>query len=166
MPPIERIADRILSVRGMRVLPAADLAALYGVATRVLSQAVRRNAARFPRDFAFVLSKQELADLRSQIVISSWGGRRYAPLVFTEHGALMAATVLSAPRAIEVSLFVVRVFVRMREAVAGHAEIAKRLDELELRVGKHDESIGQILSALRRLTQPVEPARKRRIGFV
>ena len=142
MHPVEKIATRIHALRGQRVMLGADLAMLYGVETKALTQAVRRNSARFPRDFAFVLTKQEFADLKSQIVTSSWGGIRKAPLAFTEHGALMAAAVLNSPRATEVSVHVMRAFVRMREALTARKEIGKRLDELESKVGTHDRTIG------------------------
>jgi hypothetical protein len=153
-------------VRGQRVLLGADLAILYGVDTKALTQAVRRNAARFPQDFAFLLTKQEFANLKSQIVTSSWGGVRKAPMAFTEHGALMAAAVLNSPRATEVSVHVVRAFVQMRNAFATHRELGNRLDELERKVGTHDRAIGQILEAIRQLTQPPETSRRRRIGFL
>jgi hypothetical protein len=123
MQPVEGIAARIVLVGRQRVLLDADLAALHGVQTRVLLQAVPRNFARFPRDFMFPLSDQDVARLRSQSVISKpqgRGGRRYRRQAFTEHGAIMAASVLNSPRAIEVSVYVVRAFVRMRDALATH----------------------------------------------
>ncbi|MGH9576055.1 MAG: ORF6N domain-containing protein, partial [Terriglobales bacterium] len=126
---------------------------------------VRRNLGRFPPDFMFKLDNQEFTILRPQFATSSWGGRRYAPFVFTEHGAIMAATILNSPRAIQVSVFVVRAFVQMREALVAHREIARRLDALERKVGSHDRAVIQILDAIRQLTQP--PASpKRRIGFL
>lgn len=152
--------------RGKRVALGADLAMLYGVETKALTQAVRRNSARFPQDFAFVLTKQEFANLKSQNVTSSWGGIRKAPVAVTEHGALMAAAVLDPPRATEVSVHVVRAFVRMRDALATHRELGKRLDELERQVGTHDRAIGQILDAIRQLTVPPEAPRRGRIGFL
>jgi hypothetical protein len=166
--PVERIALRIIEIRGTRVILDTDLAELYGVETRVLLQAVRRNLERFPQDFMIPLSAQDVARLKSQSVISKppgRGGRRSLPQAFTEHGTIMAATVLSSPRAIEVSVYVVRAFVRMREAIRVHAELARRLDELERKVGTHDRAVGQILEAIRQLTQPPEP-RRRRIGFL
>jgi hypothetical protein len=166
MGALERISDRILVLRGVRVILGAELAALYGVEPRALTQAVRRNAARFPADFMFHLAKHEVADLKSQIVTSSWGGSRKPPLAFTEHGAVMAATVLNSRRAIQVSVFVVRAFGQIREAMVVHKEIGKRLDELERKVGTHDRAIGQILDAIRQLTQPAEIPRRRRIGFL
>ena len=167
MPPVEHIASRILVVRGQRVMIDADLALLYGVTTRQLNQQVKRNSARFPADFAFRLRAEE----KNEVVTNCDHLRRLKyspamPLVFTEHGALMAASVLNSPRAVEVGLFVVRAFVRMREIVASHRELARRLDELERKVGTHDRAIGQILAAIRQLTQPPGPSKRRRIGFL
>jgi hypothetical protein len=160
-----RIAERIRTFRGFRVMLDSDLAALYGVPVKRLNEQLRRNLSRFPQDFAFQLDNQEVAILKSQFATSSWGGKRKPPFAFTEHGAIMAAAVLNSPRAIEVSVFVVRAFVRMRETILVHAELGKRLDELERKVGMHDRAIGQILEAIRQLTQPAG-APRRRIGFV
>ena len=124
------------------------------------------NASRFPQDFAFHLSNQELAILKSQIATSSWGGKRKPPLAFTEHGAIMAATILNSTRAIEVSVLVVRAFVQMRQTILVHAELGKRLDQLERKIGTHDTAIGQIFDAIRQLTQPPEIQKRRRIGFL
>jgi hypothetical protein len=165
----ERIATQIHVVRDQRVILDERLAALYGVQTRALLQAVRRNPDRFPPDFLFALSEQELAALRSQSVISNRtgrGGRRYATQAFTEHGAIMAATVLNSRRAIEMSVFVVRAFVHLRDALASRGEIGRRLDHLERLVGTHDVAVRQILQTLRQLTTGPEPAKRRRIGFV
>jgi hypothetical protein len=169
----ERIATRIITLRGQRVILDADLASLYGVATRVMLQAVRRNFERFPPDFMFELSNQDVAALRSQFVIAKptgRGGRRYAPYAFTEHGTIMVATVLNSPRAIEVSVYVVRAFVELRETLAANDQLAKRLDEFEARlekkIGAHDQAIGEILDAIRRLMAPPEPPRRRGNGFV
>lgn len=168
---LPRVAERILEIRGHKVILDADLAALYGVTTGQFNQAVRRNLSRFPPDFIFQLSNQEVSALRSQFVISKEGrgGRRYSPYVFTEHGAIMAATILNTPRATEVSVFVVRAFVELREGFATHKELSKRLDELEARIEagltKHDHAIASILSAIRNLMD--SPGRKSRpIGFV
>lgn len=169
---VERITTAIVVLRGQRVLLDAELAALYGVTTKALNQAVKRNAARFPVDFMFQLSVEEAASLRSQTVTSKAsagrGGRRYLPFAFTEHGAIMAATVLNSARAVEMSIYVVRAFVQLRELLASNAELARRLDELEARIEKkltrHDEAIAAMLSAIRQLMNP--PAGKRRgIGF-
>ena len=171
--PAGRIAQSIFVLRGHKVMLDADLAALYGVQTRVLNQAIKRNLDRFPADFMFRLSARELETWRSQVVISKPGARmglRRAPFAFTEHGALMAATVLNSPRAVEMSLYVVRAFVRLRETLAAHKDLAKRLDELESRLEKklatHDRAIAGILDAIRQLMVPPESTRKRRIGFV
>ena len=143
-----------------------DLAAAYGVLTKVLNQAVTRNSARFPSDFRFQLTAEEADSLRSQIVTSKTGrgGRRYLPWVFTEHGALMAATVLNSPRAVEMSVFVIRAFVRLRAYARGHVEIAKRLEALERRVTDHDGDLGEMFEALRALLAP-SPRNTREIGF-
>ncbi|MFY9314847.1 MAG: ORF6N domain-containing protein [Burkholderiales bacterium] len=167
--PVERIENRILLVRGHKVLIDADLAALYGVQTRALNQAVKRNAERFPADFMFRLSARELDAWRSQAVISNPGARmglRRAPFAFTEHGALMAATVLNSPRAVEVSLYVVRAFVRLRRFLATHKDLARRLAEHEKKLASHDQAIAGLVNTIRNLMSPPEPARKRRIGFV
>jgi len=168
MDTLEQISDRILVLRGVRVILDADLASLYGVETRRLNEQVRRNRDRFPREFMFRMTNQELASLMSQIATSKpgRGGTRKPPLVFTEHGAIMAAAVLNSPRAIEVSVYVVRAFVQMREALMANKEIGKRLAELESKVGTHDRSIGHILDALRQLTTPPAVPRRPRIGFL
>jgi len=155
----------------------ADLAALYGVTTKRLNEQVRRNLARFPADFVFQLTDQEVANLRSQFATSSsetrrlaWGGRRYAPHAFTEHGTIMAAMVLNSPRATEVSVYVVRAFVQLRDTLIAHKELAQRLNELEAKIeGKlstHDQAIAGILDAIRQLMAPPEPRKKRPIGFL
>lgn len=166
----ERIPEAIRIVRGHKVLLDADLAALYGVATRVLVQAVKRNRDRFPADFLFQLTDQEVASLRSQFVISNArpgrGGRRYAPYAFSEHGALMAATVLNTARAVEMSLYVVRAFVQLREILSANKALAKKLDELEQRLDDHDVAIAEIVQAIRELMAPAVPQPKRKIGFM
>ena len=129
--PLEAITQRIVVLREQKVLIDSDLAALYGVETRRLNEQVRRNKARFPEDFIFELNPEEFANLKSQFATSSWGGRRKLPLAFTEHGAIMAATVLNTLRAVEVSVYVVRAFVKLRELVGSHRELARRLDDLE-----------------------------------
>ena len=143
----------------------ADLATLYGVETKVLLQAVRRNPDRFPKDFMFQLADQELAALRSQTVTSSWGGRRYAPYAFTEQGVAMLSSVLNSPRAIAVNIEIMRAFVRMRELLASNKELAQQLSELERRISTHDHAIVGILKAIRELMNPPE-IKKRSIGFV
>jgi hypothetical protein len=174
--PLEAITQRIVVLREQKVLIDADLAALYGVETRRLNEQVRRNKARFPEDFIFELSAEEFTNLKSQFATSSWGGRRKLPLAFTEHGAIMAATVLNTPRAVEVSVYVVRAFVKLRELVGSHRELARRLDELEQKTEalamSHDTfsrntraQLKQVFDALRALMTPPDPP-KRPIGFV
>ena len=165
----EAIQGQILFVRGQKVILDHDLAALYGVDTRRLNEQVRRNRARFPDDFLIELTSAELDILMSQNATSRWGGRRKRPFAFTEHGAIMAASVLNAPRAVEMSVYVVRAFVRLRETVLGNRELANRLEELEKHVERHlsahDQAIVGILKAIRELMVP--PASKKRpIGFV
>jgi hypothetical protein len=168
MLSLEQVVDRIMTLRGERVILDADLARLYGVPTKRLKEQVRRNPDRFPRDFLFHLTSQEVARLRSQIATSNRGrgGARYAPFAFTEHGAIMAANVLNSVRAIEISVYVVRAFIQLRRATQASREISARLDELERKVGTHDRAVAHILDALRSLTTPPEPPRRRGIGFV
>lgn len=160
-----RVDSLILIVRGQRVMIDADLAALYGVPTKRLNEQVKRNAERFPGDFCFRLSLAESARLRSQIATSNAGrgGRRSRPLAFTEHGAIMAANVLNSPRAVEMSVHVVRAFVRLREVVASHRDLVRRVDELE---AHYDGQFKVVFDAIRRLMAPPEPNPKRKIGFV
>lgn len=159
------VDSRILEIRGQKVMIDFDLAEVYGVTTSALNQAVRRNESRFPDDFRFQLTRQELENLKSQSVTSSGhGGRRKLPWAFTEHGAIMAATVLSSPLAVEMSVFVVRAFIRLRQFARGHADIMKRLAALERKVAGHDEDLKQMFEALRALIAPPEKP-KRGIGF-
>src|SRR6267378_601872 len=167
--PIERIESRILLVRGHKVLLDADLTALYGVETRVLNQAVKRNRERFPADFIFRLSAKELESWRSHVVMSNPGARmglRRAPFAFAEHGALMAATVLNSPRAVETSVYVVRAFIRLRQFLATHKDLARRLEEHEKKLSTHDQAIAGLMNTIRTLMAPPEPPRRRPIGFV
>lgn len=164
--PVATETPRILSLRSVTVVVDEDLARLYGVTTRQLNQALKRNRRRFPKDFAFQLTVAECRILKSQSVISSGGhgGRRTRPWAFTEHGAIMAASLLNTGRAIDMSVFVVRAFVRLREWAAPHRALATKLDALEERVAGHDEDLDSILATLRRLVAP--PAGPRRtIGF-
>jgi hypothetical protein len=163
----ETIEKSIFVIRGQRVMLDKDLAELYGIETKALKQAVKRNADRFPSDFMFILNKKEFADLRSQIVTSSseqWGGPRYMPMVFTEQGVAMLSSVLRSRRAIEVNIAIMRVFVRLRELMAAHKELAAKLRELEGRIQDHDEKILAIFDAIRQLMAPSASTRKR-IGF-
>jgi len=161
------IANRILIVRGHRVMLDADLAELYDVQTKVLLQAVKRNIERFPDDFMFQLDADEFTTLRSHFVTSNGarGGRRYAPYVFTEQGVAMLSGVLNSARAITVNIEVMRAFVRLRELLASNKTLAARLDELERKLATHDQAIAGILDAIRQLMQPPTSS-KRSIGFV
>ena len=161
----DHIAHRIVVIRGSKVLLDRDLARLYEIETKVLLQAVKRNAARFPVDFMFQLTNQELAILRSQSVTSSWGGRRYPPYAFTEQGVAMLSSVLNSPRAISVNIEIMRTFVRLREVLASNRELAEKLTVLEQRVDKSDQAIAGVFDAIRELLRP-PVARKTSIGFV
>ena len=165
---VDQIESLILAIRGQKVLLDRDLAALYGVPTKRLNEQVRRNRERFPDDFMFQLSKEEFEHWRSQIATSNPSakmGLRRRPQAFTEHGAIMAATVLNSPRAVEVSLFVVRAFVKLRRWLADHQELSGKLTELERKVAGHDDAIRQLVAAIRQLMAPPPDAKRRRIGF-
>jgi len=181
IPPLntDSISRRIMLVRGQKVVIDSELADLYGVETRRLNEQVRRNANRFPPDFMFQVTAAEYADLMSQIATSNVGrgGRRKLPLAFTEHGALMAATVLNTSRAVEVSLYVVRAFVQLREVLATHRDLAVKLADLERKTEllalKHDSlaqntraQLQQVFDAIRSLMTPAETPKKRSIGFI
>ena len=162
--PAERIEAMILLIRGQKVVLDADLAGLYGVPTKALNQAVKRNADRFPEDFMFQLSREE----KGQVIANAdhLRGLRFSPSLpyaFTEHGALMLAGVLNSRRAVEISVFVVRAFVRLRGLLAGHKDLARKLAELEGRVKGHDAQIRSLVEAIRQLT--TAPETGRRIGF-
>jgi hypothetical protein len=161
------VSARIHGLRGLKVMPDEDLAQLYGVPTKALVQAVKRNPGRFPSDFVFTLTNQELADLRSQSVTSNHerpgrGGRRTIPYAFTEQGVAMLSSVLRSERAIQVNVEIMRAFVRMRSLLAQNRELARRLDDLESR---YDRQFKVVFDAIRELMAP-PPAPKRRIGFV
>ena len=164
--PAERVEKAILLLRGQRVMLDRDLAELYGVETGALNRAVKRNIKRFPEDFMFQITDEEAERLRCQFGISKHGrgGRRYLPYVFTEQGVAMLSSVLNSERAIEVNIAIMRVFVRLREMMAAHKDLALKLKELEGRIQDHDEQIVAIFDAIRQLMTP--PARpKRKIGF-
>ncbi|RJR29498.1 MAG: ORF6N domain-containing protein [Candidatus Latescibacterota bacterium] len=171
--PADQIEGKILLIRGEKVMLDADLAALYGVTTKRLNEQMRRNRNRFPADFVFRLTGKEVAALRSHFATSSGarGGRRYHPFAFTEHGAIMAASVLNTLRAVEMSVFVVRAFVRLRRLLATHQELADKLAALERKLAGHDEQIVAIIDAIKRLMEPRKspdlsrPSDRRRIGF-
>ena len=152
----------ILYIRAQKVMLDSDLAELYGVETKVLNQAVQRNQRRFPGDFAFVLSKQEVADLKSQIVTSSWGGRRKPPRAFTEQGVAMLSSVLNSERAVEVNIEIMRAFVRLRKLMASQEDLWRKIMALEK---KYDRKFRVVFDAINALAQP-EEQEKKRIGFV
>ncbi len=163
--PIEHITQSILVLREHRVLLDTDLADLYGVTTKRFNEQVRRNIQRFPGDFMFQLTDDELAILRSQNATSSsslWGGRRYPPYAFTEHGAIMAATILNSARAAQVSVYVVRAFVKLREVLASNKGLAQKFEQLERKLETHDQAIVGILKELHLLMHPIQT---RAIGF-
>jgi hypothetical protein len=169
----ERIEKSILLIRRQRVMLDSDLAELYGVPTKVLNQAVRRNQTRFPQDFMFQLTQQEFQSLRSQIVTSSfksqiaissadWGGRRHPPYAFTEQGVAMLSSVLRSKRAVHANIEIMRAFVRIRQILASNTQLARRLDALEK---KYDAQFKVVFDAIRQLMAPPEP-KKRKIGFL
>jgi hypothetical protein len=165
--PAERIERSILSIRGARVILDEDLAGFYGVTTKRLNEQVKRNSPRFPRDFVFRLSEEECRSLRSQIATLKTGRgrhRKYKPYAFTEHGALMAASVLSSRAAIEMRVMIIRAFVNLRAVLATHRELAAKLNELERKLSRHGQQIVVLFEAIRQImTPPVTP--RRRIGF-
>jgi hypothetical protein len=181
--PVEPIAQRILQLRGQKVILDRDLAALYGVETRVLNQAVKRSRDRFPADFMFRLTAAEAQRLRSQIVtvkrqkieaeqvattssqiVMRSRGVRYRPYAFTEQGVAMLSSVLNSERAVKVNIAIMRAFVKLRETLETNRELARKFSDLEKRVGKHDEEIAAIIEAIRQLMLPPEKPR-REIGF-
>jgi hypothetical protein len=157
------IEKRIMVIRGEKVMLDAYLASLYEVETKVLLQALKRNMNRFPEDFMFQLTKQEVRDLRSQNVTSSWGGRRYPPYVFTEQGVAMLSSVLRSDRAVQVNIEIMRAFVKLRQMLASHTELASKLEALE---SKYDEQFKVVFEAIRQLMVPPETEQKNQIGFV
>ena len=167
------LEPRIVTIRGLKVILDADLAKIYSVPTKRLNEQIKRNPARFPENFIFQLTDEENNNLRSQFATSSLhGGRRYLPYVFTEHGSIMAATVLNSPKAIEMSVFVVRAFIKMRETLANNKALALKLTELEKKLTKrlnvHERAIVHVLGEVRKLMVPAEPSPDpptRKIGF-
>ena len=156
--PLEFIERRIFMIRGYKVMLDSDLAELYGVKTKALNQAVSRNKNRFPERFMFRLSNEEFENLRSQNVTSSWGGRRYSPNAFTEHGVSMLSSVLKSDKAIQINIAIIDTFVRLREMVSTHEELAAKIDE-------HDQQIGYLFEMLQGLLQPPSP-NKNPVGFI
>ena len=162
----QRVNRKILVLRNQKVILDTDLADLYGVSVKRLNEQVKRNPKRFPPDFLFTLTDREYQNLKSQTATSSstHGGRRYLPHAFTEHGAIMAASVLNSKRAIDMSIFVVRAFVQMRQSTVQNQHIVTKLAELEARIDSHDGEIQALVEAIRELIEPL-PASNRRIGF-
>jgi hypothetical protein len=161
----EVIEEKIYMLRGHKVMLSQDLAELYDVEPKVLIQAVKRNIDRFPSDFMFQLTHQEFTNLKSQIVTSSWGGlRRATPYAFTEQGVSMLSSILRSKRAIQVNIAIMRAFVKLREMISTHKELAHKLKLLEGRIEKHDDEIKGIFNAIRQLMMPPE-TKKRKIGF-
>jgi hypothetical protein len=160
--PTERIEQSILLIRKQKVMLDADLAELYGVETKSLVRAVKRNLERFPQDFMFQLNQDESENLRYQFGTSrEWGGRRYAPYAFTEQGIAMLSSVLRSQRAIQVNIEIMRAFIRLRQLLATHSELARKLNEME---SKYDAQFREVFKAIRTLMAPAEPP-KRKIGF-
>lgn len=160
--PMGRVESRILTIRGHRVMVDTDLAEIYGVPTKRLNEAVRRNAARFPEDFMFQLTADEAETLRSQFATSNGrGGRRYIPYAFTELGVAMLSSVLNSERAVQVNIAIMRAFVRLRELASSHKDVHRRLDEME---GKYDAQFKVVFDAIRALMGPAAKPR-RRIGY-
>ena len=166
MALVKPVESKILILRGHKIILDSDLAELYGVSVKRLNEQVKRNAERFPADFMFQLSAREHDYLKSQIATSKQrrGGRRYPPYAFTEHGAIMAATVLNSGRAVEMSVFVVRAFVRLRETLSRNRQVAAKLAQLERKLKGHDTVIQDLIDAIQELMSP-EPSKQRPIGF-
>lgn len=162
---VELIATKILEIRGKKAMLDSDLAQLYGVKTKVLIQAIKRNLSRFPGDFMYQLTFQEVVSLRSQFVTSNRGGRRYLPYVFTQEGVAMLSSVLNSERAIKVNIQIMRAFVKLKELLLTHKELAIKLEELEKKYVEHDEKITYIFEAIRQLLEPRKAEEKKIIGF-
>ena len=164
--PSERIEKAILLIRGEKVMLDADLAEMYGVATKRLNEQVKRNRGRFPDDFVFQLTSQEKSEVVANCDhLSRLKFSPVLPFAFTEHGAIMAASVLNTPRAIQASVYVVRAFVKLRELLATHRELSHKLAELERKVSGHDEAIRSLVVAIRQLMNPPMEPKRGRIGF-
>ena len=160
--PIERITKKIYLIRDTKVMLDRDLAELYGVETRVLKQAVRRNIKRFPSDFMFDLTYQEFRDLTSQFVISSWGGVRRPPMAFTEQGVAMLSSVLKSDRAIHVNIQIMRAFTQLRQMLMTHEDLKIKIESME---DKYDRQFKVVFDAIRQLMEPKKELNKKRIGF-
>jgi hypothetical protein len=163
--PLETVAQKILVIRGLKVMLDRDLAALYGVETKNLNKAVTRNLARFPDDFMFRLTKEEFSNLRFHFGTSRWGGTRKPPRVFTEQGVAMLSSVLRSKRAIRVNIAIMRTFVKLREMLSTHTKLAKSLERLEKRSMEHDKKIQEIYLTIVKLMEGPAPKKTQRIGF-
>ena len=162
--PIEVVSQKILFIRGQKVMLDVDLAELYGVSVKRMNEQIKRNTDRFPIDFMFQLTKDELENLRSQIATSSWGGRRYLPFAFTEHGVAMLASVLKSKRATEMSIFIVRTFIKIREILASNKDLAQKIEELQKEQKAQNRHINSIYTMLEKLiSEPIKSAKP--IGF-
>ncbi len=162
---VEVVAMKILLVRGKKVMLDRDLAELYGVETKKLNQAVQRNLERFPSDFMYQLTQEEVINLKSQIVTSSWGGNRKLPHVFTEQGVAMLSSVLNSKRAIQVNIAIMRAFVKLREVLLTHKNLAQKLEELERKYQLHETDIQVIFEAIKKLLEPPDEPPKPRFGM-
>jgi len=166
MVPVELIERRIYLIRDHKVMLSTHLAELYSVEPRVLVQAVKRNMERFPEDFMFQLTPEEFKNLKSQSVISTWGGlRRATPYAFTQEGVAMLSSVLKSNHAVQVNIAIMRAFVKLRELAATHKDLAQKLEALERKYEEHDEEIQAIFKAIKKLLEPPAIPPKRRIGF-
>jgi hypothetical protein len=163
---LQLLQSRIHSIRGEKVMLASGLAEIYGVETRALNQAVKRNPTRFPSRFMFQLTAEEVSNLKSQFVTSSWGGaRRALPYAFTEHGAVMMAAVLNSQRAVQMSLHVVQAFVNLGHLMMEHKELSKKIEALEGKVGKYDKQLQEVIGAIRMMFAPPNPEDRKIKGF-
>jgi ORF6N domain len=162
--PVQLVERRIYMIRGQKVMLDADLAELYQVPTKRVNEQVQRNPGRFPKDFMFRLTKAEARNLRSQIATSSWGGRRSLPYAFTEHGVAMLSAVLASERAVKMSVLIIRAFVRMRELIANHKELAMRVEKIEDMQNRQNSVITILADEISEM-KAIPPGPKRRIGF-
>ena len=162
---IDIVAGKILMIRGKRVMLDRDLAELYGVKTRDLNKAVERNRDRFPGDFMYQLTREEIANLKFQFGTSSWGGTRKPPYVFTEQGVAMLSGILHSKRAIQVNIAIMRAFIKLREVLLTHKELAQKLEELERKYQLHETDIQVIFEAIKKLIEPPDEPPKPRFGL-
>jgi hypothetical protein len=164
--PVGKIENRIILIRGEKVIIDSDLAEFYGVLTKRLNEQVKRNIDRFPDDFMFQLSQSEKSELVASCDhLEKLKYSKTLPYAFTEHGAIMAASVLNTPRAIEVSVFIVRAFIKLRQLVSGQKELQRKISQMERKLTDHDKQIIEIVKLIKQLLNPALPPKKRRIGF-